>query len=183
LNLALIAPEISLLATAIVVILLDLFVTIFSTFYFLKDGQIILSNIKESIPLNDEYKDNIIQSFSMILNATVKGVFYVSLLQSFLGTMTLWFFGVKAWLLLGGIMLILAAIPFVGTGGVLVPVGVLRIINGHAGSGIAIILLSVLFISLIDNFIRPRIVGHYASIHDLLIFFGMIKSLHVKTTS
>jgi len=134
-------------------LLLDLFVTLFSTFYFLKDGEIILGNIKDSIPLNDEYKNNIIKSFSMILNATVKGVLYVALLQSFLGTMTLWFFGVKAWLLLGGIMLVLAAIPFVGTGGVLVPVGILRIVNGHVGSGIAIIALSVLFISLIDNFI------------------------------
>jgi len=160
-------------------ILLDLFVTLFSTFYFLKDGEIILGNIKESIPLNDEYKSNIIQNFSMILNATVKGVLYVALLQSFLGTMTLWIFGVKAWLLLGGIMLVLAAIPFIGTGFVLVPVGIIKIINGHTGSGIAIILISLVLISAIDNFIRPRIVGHYASMHDLLIFFGIVGGISV----
>ena len=160
-------------------VILDIFVTLFSTFYFLKDGQRILSIIRSSIPLNEEYKNDIINKFSMILNATVKGVLLIALIQSFLGTIALWACGVKAWLLWGGIMFILATVPFVGTGFVLVPFGVIRIVNGDLGSGIALILISLFFISLIDNFLRPRIVGHYSGMHDLLIFFGIIGGISV----
>ncbi|MCB4791789.1 MAG: AI-2E family transporter [Elusimicrobia bacterium] len=160
-------------------IIFDLFIILFATFYFLKDGQRILVRIKNSIPLNDEYKENIISKFSSVLDATVKGVFFIAILQSSLATVTLWAFGIKAWLLWGGVMLVLSTIPFVGTGFVLVPTGIIKIVNGDIGSGIAIIIISLFFISLIDNFIRPRIVGHYAGMHDLVTFFGIVGGISV----
>lgn len=153
---------------------LDLFIILFSIFYFLRDGDRILVRIKNIVPINEKYKDMIIERFSSMSNATVKGILLIALLQSFLATITLWAFGVKAWLLWGVVMLVLSVIPFVGSGAVLVPTGIIKVIAGHTFQGVAIIVISLLFISMIDNFLRPRLVGYHAGMHDLVVFFSML---------
>ncbi|MFH0806832.1 MAG: AI-2E family transporter [Elusimicrobiota bacterium] len=151
-----------------------LFITLFSLFYFLRDGETILLKIKDVIPLTEEYKDRIIFRFYSMSNATVKGILLIALLQGSLATLTLWIFGIKGWLLWGLVLLILSVIPFIGTGAVLVPAGIIKIVNGDVWQGVLIIIISVFFISVIDNILRPRIVGRHAGMHDLLVFFSMI---------
>lgn len=151
-----------------------LFIILFSIFYFLRDGQKILIKIKEIIPLSDKYKEELIMKFNSISRATVKGTLLIALIQSFLGTMVLLIFGVNAWMLWGVVMLVFAVIPFVGTGAVLIPAGIFKIIGGDIAHGITIICISVFFISLIDNFLRPRLVGHDTGLHDLLVFFSSL---------
>ncbi|OGS22172.1 MAG: hypothetical protein A3J83_03710, partial [Elusimicrobia bacterium RIFOXYA2_FULL_40_6] len=144
------------------------FIIMFSLFYFLRDGENILLKIKDVIPMTEEYKDRIIFRFYTMSNAMVKGILLIAFIQSSLATFTLWIFGIKAWLLWGLVMMILAVIPFVGTGVVLVPAGIIKIISGDILQGIAMIIISMFFISVIDNFLRPRIVGQHAGMHDLL---------------
>jgi predicted PurR-regulated permease PerM len=62
---------------------------------------------------------------------------------------------------------------------VLLPTGVIQIITGHTGSGIGIILTSLFVVSTIDNFIRPRLVGQGAKLHDLVIFFSSLGGIAV----
>ncbi|OGS27775.1 MAG: hypothetical protein A2297_09900 [Elusimicrobia bacterium RIFOXYB2_FULL_48_7] len=155
-------------------VVFNIFIAVFSLFYFLKDGETLILQIKDIIPLTEEYKDRIISRFYTMSNATVKGILFIAFIQSSLATLVLWIFGIKAWLLWGLIMLVLAVIPFAGTGIVLVPTGIIKIVNGDILQGLIIILISVFFISFIDNVLRPRIVGKHAGMHDLLVFFSMI---------
>jgi len=154
------------------------FIIIFSLFYFLRDGEGLMIKIRNLVPIGTGYKEKIITGFYSMTNAIVKGVLLIALLQSFLATLTLWIFGVKAWLLWGMMALVLSVIPFVGTGAILVPVGIIRIITGDASQGILIIMISVFFISLIDNVLRPRIIGYHAGMHDLLVFFSIIGGIY-----
>jgi predicted PurR-regulated permease PerM len=71
-------------------------------------------------------------------------------------------------------MLVLSVIPFVGTGTVLLPAGIIKIATGDVWQGVLIILISVFVVSLIDNLLRPRIIGGKAGMHDLLAFFSTI---------
>ena len=160
-------------------VIVNLFIILFSLFYFLRDGERILSRIRHIFPLSDANKDRLIERFTAISKATVKGTLMIALIQSFLGTMTLWFFGIDAWLLWGVVMMVFAIIPFVGTGAVLIPTGIIQIIMGNQAKGISIILISILFISTIDNFLRPRIVGSHAGMHDLLVFFSTLGGISV----
>jgi predicted PurR-regulated permease PerM len=162
-----------------VLVFINAFIILFSIFYFLRDGERILGRVRDSIPLSEEYKDLIAERFTSISRATVKGMFLIALLQSFLGTMTLWFFGVSGWLLWGVFMLVLAVIPFAGTGVVLIPTGLIKILSGEVWQGITIICISVFFISLIDNFLRPRLVGRDTGLHDLMVFFSSLGGISV----
>ncbi|OGS23401.1 MAG: hypothetical protein A2314_00580 [Elusimicrobia bacterium RIFOXYB2_FULL_50_12] len=160
-------------------VIVNLFIILFSLFYFLRDGERILWRIRHIFPLSDTHKDRLVERFTAISKATVKGTLMIALIQSFLGTMTLWFFGIDAWLLWGVVMMVFAIIPFVGTGAVLIPAGIIQIIMGSQAKGIGIILISILFISTIDNFLRPRIVGSHAGMHDLLVFFSTLGGISV----
>jgi len=152
----------------------DLFIIVFSLFYFLKDGEYILQKARDIIPISKDNKDKIISRFKSMSNATLKGILFVAFIQSFLATMILWIFGVQAWLLWGIVMLVLSTIPFVGTSAVLIPAGIIKIVTGDIFQGIAIIILSIFFISLIDNVLRPRIIGRRVGMHNLLVFFSII---------
>jgi predicted PurR-regulated permease PerM len=160
-------------------LVINLFVILFSVFYFLRDGEHILQRVRAVIPLSEEYKDRIVSRFSAISRATVRGVLLIALIQSFLGTMTLWIFGVDAWLLWGVVMLVFSVIPFVGTGGILIPTGIISIISGNVWQGVAIICISVFVVSTIDNFLRPRLVGSHAGMHDLIVFFSTLGGIAV----
>lgn len=150
------------------------FVIIFSLFYFLRDGERLIAKIRDLVPINAIHKERIITGFHSMSNAIIRGIFLIALLQSLLATLTLWAFGVKAWLFWGIITLVLSVIPFVGTGAILVPAGIIKIVMGDIGQGVMIILISVCFISLIDNVLRPRVIGQNAGMHDLLVFFSII---------
>lgn len=159
---------------ATLAVIVDGLIILFTVFYFLRDGQNMLHAVRRYVPLSEEHKDLIVRRFVSISEATVKGILLIALLQSFLGTMTLMIFGVDAWLLWGVVMLVFAVIPFIGTGGVLIPAGIVTILSGRVWQGITIIAISIGFISTIDNFLRPRIIGSHVGMHDLLVFFSLL---------
>lgn len=160
-------------------IVVNMFIILFSMYYFFRDGGHMLKRVREVIPLSEEYKDLLVNRFISITSATIKGTLLIALLQSFMGTITLWAFGISTWLLWGVVMLVLALVPFVGTGAVLIPTGIVKIVAGDVWQGITIILLSVLVISTVDNILRPRLVGKHAGMHDLLVFFSTLGGISV----
>jgi predicted PurR-regulated permease PerM len=93
--------------------------------------------------------------------------------------MTLLVFGTKAWLMWGFIMIILATMPFIGTWVVLVPAGIIQIFMDNTWQGCTMIFMGLIVIGNIDNFLRPRIVGRGAKLHDLVVFFSSLGGIAV----
>jgi len=160
-------------------VIVDLFIVLFTIFYFLRDGRQILGRIQNLLPLSDTNKQLLASRFAAISRATVKGTLVIALIQGTLGGLTLLIFGFDNWLLWGVVMVVLAALPMVGTGLVLIPSGIYRIVSGDVWQGVAVILVSVLVVSTIDNFLRPRLVGRDVQMHDLLILFSTIGGIAV----
>ncbi|MFP4164461.1 MAG: AI-2E family transporter [Chitinispirillaceae bacterium] len=156
---------------------LNLFIMIFTMFYFFVDGQKIIGTARNLLPMRNEYEDMIIDRFTLISRATVTATLLIGLAQGVTGGLTLYIFGVDSWLLWAFIMVILSIIPLVGTWLVLIPAAVIQMILGNILSGLGILLSSTLIISNLDNFIRPRVVGYGSKVHDLLIFFATIGGL------
>jgi predicted PurR-regulated permease PerM len=148
-------------------------------FYFFIDGEKIIRTIRLLTPIKTSYIDLIFSRFLLISRATIKGTLVIGFIQGTLGAITLLIFGVENWLLLGFIMIIFAIIPLLGAWLILVPAGIIQVILGNLWQGVGIILVSFVVISNIDNIIRPRIVGHGAKMHDLMIFFSTIGGLAI----
>lgn len=151
-----------------------LFLTLFTMFYFFRDSQRLVPKLKYLIPLPEGHLKAIITRFTSVARATVKGTLVIALVQGSLAGITLWAFGVEGAILWGVVAMILSIVPMVGAWLVLYPAAVFQLLTGHVWQGIAIIVITTLVISNIDNFIRPRLVGHEAGMHDLMVFFSTL---------
>jgi predicted PurR-regulated permease PerM len=152
-------------------------ITLFTMFYFFLDGQRIVQRLKYLSPLSERHEDAIIERFAMVARATVSGGFIIALIQGTLGAVVLWICGVHAPVLWGVVMVLLAFIPLVGVKLVLLPAGVIALLNGEIWQGIFILAASFLVILNVDNLLRPRLVGQRAQMHDLLVFFSTLGGL------
>jgi predicted PurR-regulated permease PerM len=166
-------------STGVLEFIFTLFVMFFTMFYFFMDGEALIKRIKYLSPIRDDYEEMIFARFLLISRATVLGTVIIGLTQGTIGAIALLLFGVKLWLLWGFIMTILSLIPLFGAWMVLIPTGIMQIILGHTWQGVGIILTSLLFVSTIDNVMRPRLVGQGAKLHDLVIFFSSLGGIAV----
>ncbi len=154
-----------------------LFVTLFTMFYFFRDGKVLVRRIRSLIPLDREYKDAIVARFSAVARATVKGTLLIALVQGTLSGLTLWIFGVGSPFLWGVVATLMALVPMVGVWLVLYPAAFIQIATGHLWQGIGILLVTVLIIVNVDNLMRPRLVGQETGMHDLMVFFSTLGGL------
>lgn len=152
---------------------------LFIMFYLFVDGERITHRLRRISPLPHRYEDVIFKRFVLVSRATVRGTIIIGLVQGILGGLTLLVFGVKSWLVWGMVMVIMSILPLLGAWMVLVPAGIIQMVLGHPWHGAGIILLGVIAVSIIDNFIRPRVVGQDAKLHDLLVFFSTIGGIGV----
>jgi predicted PurR-regulated permease PerM len=152
----------------------NVFITLFICFYFFRDGQSVVASIRRLVPMNERHVDALIARFVAVSRATIKGTAVIGLIQSTLGAITLWIFGVGSPLLWFMVMLILSFIPIVGAWLVMHPAAIIQVLLGHYWQGIGIFLVTVFIISSIDNIIRPRLVGQFSGLHDLIIFFSAL---------
>lgn len=155
-------------------VLVTLFTTLFTMFYFFRDGKNLLRRLRRLIPLDREYKNAIATRFASVARATVKGTMAIALIQGTLSGLTLWIFGVGSPFLWGVVATLLSIIPLVGAWLVLYPAAFIQIATGHLWQGIGIIIVTVLVIVNVDNLLRPRLVGQETGMHDLMVFFSTL---------
>ncbi|HEV8582737.1 MAG TPA: AI-2E family transporter [Thermoanaerobaculia bacterium] len=151
-----------------------LFTTLFTMFYFFRDGRDLLRRVRALIPLDREYKNAIAARFTAVARATVKGTLLIALVQGTLSGITLWIFGVGSPFLWGVVATLAAIVPMVGAWLVLYPAAFIQITTGHTWQGIGIVLVTVLVIVNVDNVMRPRLVGQETGMHDLMVFFSTL---------
>lgn len=151
-----------------------LFTTLFTMFYFFRDGKDLLRRLRSLIPLDAEYKNAIVARFTSVARATVKGTLLIALVQGTLSGITLWIFGVGSPFLWGVVAMLLAIIPLVGAWLVLYPAAFIQMATGHLWQGIGILLVTIVVIVNVDNLMRPRLVGQETGMHDLMVFFSTL---------
>lgn len=161
-------------------ILLDLpsgfvnfFITLFTTFFLLRDGKTFGNLLKNLIPLSKTELDYYFDNLKKVVYATFIGVLLTAVIQGLIAFISFFFIGIKSSLLLGLMVSIASLVPVVGSALVWVPLAIYLIATGLVFKGILVILVGVFFISLVDNFVRPIFLHQYLSLHLLLTFFSL----------
>jgi predicted PurR-regulated permease PerM len=150
------------------------FIMFFSLFYLFIDGKKLIRKVMQLSPIKNSYENLLLERFNSITRATIKGTTLVAIVQGLIGGILFFFTDVPAPVLLGMIMVLTSVIPAVGSGLVWAPVGIAMILAGQINQGIIILLVGALIISMIDNFIKPALVGRDTQMHPLLILFATL---------
>jgi predicted PurR-regulated permease PerM len=157
--------------------LLDLFVMMYATFFFLRDGPAILEKVFYYMPLSNEDEARMLERFVSVTRATVKGTLIIGLLQGTLAGLAFWPAGIDGAAFWGTIMVILAIIPGIGAALVWVPAAIYLFLTGHTMAGLLLSAWCAGVVGTIDNILRPILVGKDAKMPDLLILLGTLGGL------
>ncbi len=181
-----ILTKISDVVLALPIIFINLFVTFFAVFYFLRDGRSLVEHIKQLLPISPKHRDHIFHKLRDTAHAVVYGSILVAVIQGALGGLGFWVFGVTSPLLWGLVMAVFAFVPFVGTAVIWLPAAIVMIATGSSESdptllwkGIGLLLYGFFIISGIDNILKPMLIGDRAKVHPVLILIGVLGGLAV----
>jgi len=164
-------------------VILSIFITVFSMYYFLKHGKDLYLFFSELIPLPEGRYKQILLRFDDLSRGMIMGQIVVGMVQGVLAWLGFWVLGVPNPVLLGFLTAIISIIPLLGAAIVWVPVAVylvfLGMMTGVFWPALALLLYGTFVISLIDNFLKPKIVGDRAKIHPLIILFGILGGIQL----
>ncbi|MFC5477415.1 AI-2E family transporter [Massilia suwonensis] len=154
--------------------LVGMFVMLYLLFFLLRDGQALATRVRQAIPLSLKYKQRLFTNFTTVIRATVKGNVLVAAAQGALGGLIFWFLGVQAPLLWAVVMAFLSLLPAIGAAVVWAPVAVYFLVTGAIWQGVVLIAFGVLVIGLVDNVLRPILVGKDTKMPDYLVLLSTL---------
>lgn len=152
---------------------------IFSMFYLFRDGEKIVNELPDILPMENDQAKELIRKTSDIINATIRGSLLVAVLQGFLAGLIFWILGIPSYLLLGTLAMLFSLIPTGGTAFVTVPVILILFISGEYTKAIILSVYASLVVGMIDNFLLPKLIKSRAKMNELFVFFSVIGGLQL----
>ncbi len=176
----------STLIFSIPTLILNLFIFLFVLYYLLRDGENLIHRVGYYLSVQKKTYAIIISRLKEVTHGIVYGYLLVALMQGVLGGLGFFLVGLPSPVFWGVIMAFLALFPFVGTGVVWGPAGIILIVNGLSQDstfivvkGIALLIYGALIVSSLDNLVRPKVVSGKAKIHPVIILLGIFGGLFV----
>lgn len=157
----------------------SIFVMLYLLFFLLRDGAELSERIRVVIPLESALQRSLAAKFTTVVRATVKGNVVVAVLQGTLGGLAFWALGIHGALLWGVVMALLSLLPAVGAGLVWLPVALYLLVTGPVWQGVLLIAYGVLVIGLVDNVLRPILVGKETKLPDYVVLISTLGGLAV----
>jgi len=157
----------------------NLCVTLYLAFFLLRDGDVVMRALHRAIPLPTAHKLELVGKFTTVIRATVKGNLLVAAIQGALGGLAFWVLGVTGALLWAVLMAFLSLLPAIGAGLVWLPVAVYFLVTGAIWQAVALTAYGVLVIGLVDNMLRPLLVGKDTRMPDYVVMITTLGGMAV----
>jgi predicted PurR-regulated permease PerM len=155
------------------------FLTLYILFFFLRDGQQLVATMIRVLPLGDVRERQLLAKFAEVSVATIKGTLVVGIVQGAIGGGLFWALGIPAPVFWGAVMAVFSVLPAVGPGLVWAPAAVILLGLGEIVKGIALIVAGVVIIGLVDNVLRPILVGRDIQMPDYVVLLATLGGLAV----
>lgn len=157
--------------------LVGLFVMLYLLYFFLRDGSELTRTITEAIPMRKDRLHALVSRFAVVVRATMKSNLVVALLQGTFGALIFFILGIRSPLLWGVLMAVLSLLPVVGSILVWLPAALYLMSIGSVGKGVVLLIYGFLVIGLVDNVVRPLIVGKGTSLPDYVVLLSTLGGL------
>ena len=151
-----------------------LFIMLYSMFFFLMDGNKLIDKILYYLPLEDQDERRMLNKFTSVTRATLKGTAVIGLFQGVLAGGAFAVVGIEGAVFWGAIMAVLSFIPGIGSALVWGPAVIILAATGHFAKAIGLGVFCAAVVGSIDNLLRPILVGRDTQMHELMILFGTL---------
>ena len=143
-------------------------------FFLLLDGNHLIKTIYTRLPLKDKNKKELIHEIILMINTTLTGTFIIGLIEGLYGLSLFLIFSIPSALVLSILVIILSILPLIGSFFVYIPVGIIMILIGNISQGLWIIVFGIIGASVIQNIIKPKILGDQSGLHPALVLLSTL---------
>jgi predicted PurR-regulated permease PerM len=152
----------------------EVMLTFYLLFYFLRDRQAAKSSLMRWLPLTAAEAEHLFRRVFDTIHATVYGTLAVAAVQGLLGGLMFWALGLPTPLLWGVVMALLSVVPVLGSFVVWVPAALLLALDGSWARALILALWGGVVVGGIDNILRPTFVGNRLRLHTIPAFVSLI---------
>lgn len=154
-------------------------ITLYLAFFLIRDGAQMVQAAHRLFPLAPEHTQQLFEKFHTVIIATIKGNLFIAAIQGALGGLAFWFLGVSGTLLWAVLMAFLSLLPAIGAALVWLPFAIYFFISGSVWEGLGLMAYGVLVIGLVDNLLRPMLVGKSTRLPDYVIMITTLGGMTV----
>jgi predicted PurR-regulated permease PerM len=160
--------------SGVVLVIVNVIVTLFALFFFLRDAPAIVRLIREVLPFRDGERDRVLKQVGDLIFASVIAGLAVASIQGMLGGIAFWLIGIHAPVVWGTIMAFFALIPVAGAWVVWLPVALWLLATGEITRGLILIAIGAGVVGTVDNILRPLLLSGRSSMNGLVTFIALL---------
>jgi len=150
---------------------------VYVLFFFLRDGDQLLRQIARALPLGDARERALFERFTAVTRATLKGTLVVGAVQGTLGGVFFALLGLDAPAFWGVMMTACSLIPVIGPTTIWLPASIILLLSGSIAKGVTLLALGTFGIALVDNLLRPILVGRETRMPDYVVLLSTLGGL------
>ena len=171
---SILAQYLSVRITNVISAAINFLFTLFTIFFLFTDGPGFLTKLKNYLPFNEEQKTRLAAQMKDMIVSTVYGGVAVAVIQGFLGGIAFYVIGIESPVLWGIAMSVMSFVPLLGTLAIWGPTSAYLLIQGDYMHGVGLILFGIFVISMVDNILKPLIIGSRTKMPTIVIFFSVL---------
>lgn len=145
-----------------------------SIFFLLRDGPRFLARFRDYMPFSEEQKDRLEMQTKDMVVSTIYGGVVVALVQGIIGGVAFFLVGIPAPVIWGTAISIMSFIPMLGTFSIWFPGVIYLVLQEMYANGFILFLIGAFGISMVDNILKPIIIGGRTKMPTLIIFFSVL---------
>ena len=173
----LLSRQLSSMATNLLSFLIHFLLMMLTIYYIFKDGARLKNYILKILPFPERQQDLIVDKFREMGRAVIFGNGLSGIIQGILGGFGFFLFGLGSPFLWGTVIGVMAFLPIIGASIIFIPATAILLIQGKIGTGAGFFIYSVLYSSIMEYFIKPRLIGKGMRMNPLLVFIGILGGL------
>jgi len=167
-------------------LVVNLFVIFFTMFYFLRDGNKVISNFNKYLNMHKKKYSIVLKRFKEITHGVIFGYLLIAFIQAIFAMVGFLLFGISSPFFWGAIVGLLALIPIVGSTLIWLPAAIFIILTGISQNsnllifkGVGLAVYFIVTVSATDNFMRPIVMGNRAKAHPTVIMLGIFGGIYM----
>ena len=143
-------------------------------YYIFRDGARLKNYIVELLPFPAAQQEVVVNKFREMGRAVIFGNILSGIIQGVLGGFGFFFFGLGSPFLWGTIIGFMAFLPIIGASMIFIPATIILLLQKHVGIAIGYLAYNMLYSSIMEYFIKPRLIGKGMRMNPILVFIGIL---------
>ena len=157
--------------------LIHFFLMMMTIFYLFRDGPRLKDYLVQLMPVPKEQLEKVVSKFQEMGSAVIVGNGMSGIIQGIFGGFGFFFFGLGSPFLWGTVITFMAFLPIVGATAVFVPAAVFIMLTGNTGLGLGFLIYNLCYSSIVEYFVKPKLIGKGMQMNSLLVFIGILGGL------